>query len=139
MWLVENIEAQNMKRGMVIRFYWDGEETPSVECPALEFFAVGHGRVGQVNSLPVLVNPRNALNCFWPMPFRARARVTLTNESSEDNVLVAYQITYMETQVPKLAGSFHAQYRQARTAEQNPYTILDGVRGRGRYVGTFLA
>ncbi len=139
MWLVENLVAENMNRGMVIRFYWDGEETPSVECPALEFFAVGHGRVGTVNSLPVLVNSRNAMSCFWPMPFRKQARVTLTNESAEDNVLIAYQITYVETEVPASAGTFHAQYRQARTAEQNPYVIVDGVKGQGRYVGTFLA
>lgn len=139
MWLVENIEAQNMKRGMVLRFYWDDETTPSVECPALEFFAVGHGRVGHVNSLPVLVNPRNAMSCFWPMPFRKRARVTLTNETGQDNVLVAYQITYVQTRVPKSVGTFHAQFRQAKTGEQNPYVILDGVQGQGRYVGTFLA
>lgn len=139
MWLVENIHAENMGRGMVIRFYWDNEEQPSVECPALEFFAVGHGRVAPVNSLAVTVNPRNALSCFWPMPFHQRARVTLTNEGTEDNLLVAYQITYVETPVPAGAGTFHAQFRQARTADQNPYTILDGVTGRGRYVGTFLA
>jgi hypothetical protein len=138
-WLVENIQAENMSRGMVIRFYWDGEETPSVECPALEFFAVGHGRVGPVNSLAVTVNPRNALSCFWPMPFQRRARVTLTNEGKDDNVLVAYQITYVETGVPAAAGKFHAQYRQARTADLNPYVILDGIKGQGRYVGTFMA
>lgn len=139
MWLVENIHAEKMGRGMVIRMYWDDEKEPSVECPALEFFAVGHGRVGTVNSLPVIVNARNSLNCFWSMPFEKRARVTLTNESGEDNVLVAYQITYVETAVPANAGKFHAQYRQARTADQNPYTILDGVKGQGRYVGTFIS
>jgi hypothetical protein len=53
--------------------------------------------------------------------------------------LVAYQITYVETEVPANAGTFHAQYRRASTANRNPYTILDGVHGRGRYVGTFLA
>ena len=138
-WLVENIYAENMNRGMVIRMYWDDEETPSVEAPALDFFAVGHGRIGHVNSLPVLVNARNSLNSFWPMPFRKRARITLTNESDQDNILIAYQITYVETPVPEAAGYFHAQYRQARTADENPYTILDGVKGQGRYVGTFMA
>jgi hypothetical protein len=138
-WLVENIHAENMERNMVLRMYWDDEETPSVEAPALEFFAVGHGRIGEVNSLPVTVNARNSLNCFWPMPFRKRARVTLTNEGAGDNVLVAYQITYVETPVPEAAGYFHAQYRQGRTADENPYTILDGVKGQGRYVGTFMA
>jgi len=133
-WLVEGLN-----RGLVIRFYWDGEETPSVESPVPDFFAVGHGRFAQVNSLPVVVNPANALNCFWPMPFRTNARITLTNETDHDVELVAYQITYVETEVPTAAGTFHAQYRRASTAKRNPCVILDGVKGRGRYVGTFLA
>lgn len=133
-WMVENINP-----AMVIRFYWDGEESPSVECPVAEFFAVGHGRVAPVNSLAVTVNAKNALSCFWPMPFHRRAKVTLTNEGDKDATLVAYQITYVETEVPAGAGTFHAQYRQAVTGEQNPYVILDGVHGQGRYVGTFLA
>ena len=84
-WMVEGLN-----RGLVIRFYWDGEDTPSVEAPVPDFFAVGHGRFAPVNSLAVVVNPANALNCFWPMPFRTRARITLSNETSEDVQLVAY-------------------------------------------------
>jgi len=133
-WLVEGLN-----RGLVIRFYWDGEESPSVEAPAPDFFAVGHGRFAPVNSLAVVVNPANAMNCFWPMPFRSRARITLSNETDRDVELVAYQITYVETEVPAAAGTFHAQYRRAGTSERNPYVILHGVKGRGRYVGTFLA
>jgi hypothetical protein len=138
-WLVENYKNEEMNRNMVIRFYWDDEEEPSIECPVLEFFAVGHGRIATLNSLAVIVNAKNALNCFWPMPFRKRARVTMTNEGPKDNTLVAYQITYAECNVPESAGYFHAQYRQAHTAEQNPYTILDGVKGQGKYAGTFIA
>jgi hypothetical protein len=133
-WMVEGLN-----RGLVLRFYWDGEESPSVEVPAPDFFAVGHGRFAPVNSLPVVVNPANALNCFWPMPFRTRARITLSNETAQDVELVAYQITYVESDVPAAAGTFHAQYRRASSAERNPYVILDGVKGRGRYVGSFLA
>ena len=133
-WLVEGLN-----RGLVIRFDWDDEETPSVEAPAPDFFAVGHGRFAPVNSLAVVVNPANAMNCFWPMPFRTHARITLSNETAQDVELVAYQISYVETEVPSTAGTFHAQYRRALTAERNPYVILDGVKGRGRYVGTFLA
>lgn len=133
-WLVEGLN-----RGLVLRFYWDGEETPSVEVPAPDFFAVGHGRFAPVNSLPVVVNPSNALNCFWPMPFHRHARITLSNETAEDVPLVAYQITYVESEIPANAGTFHAQYRRAPTAFRNPCVILDGVKGQGRYVGTFLA
>lgn len=131
--------TDTVNRGIVIRFHWENEAEPSVEVPVPDFFAIGHGKVGPVNSLPVVVNPLNAMNCFWPMPFRKHARITLTNETKEDIPLIAYQITYSMTQVPENAGTFHAQYRRADTADQNPYVILDGVSGRGRYVGTFLA
>jgi hypothetical protein len=134
-WMVEGLS-----RAHVLRFYWDGEATPSIEVPVPDFFAVGHGKFAPVNSLAVVVNPRNALNCYWPMPFRKHAKVTLTNESpSRDLTLLAYQIDYAETDVPDDAAYFHAQFRRARTDRVNPYVILDGVRGRGRYVGTFLA
>ena len=133
-WLVEGL-----KRAHVLRFYWDNEKTPSIEVPAPDFFAVGHERFARVNSAAVVVNPQNALNCYWPMPFRKHAKVTLTNDAAEDLELVAYQITYAETKLPAHTAYLHAQWRRARTDGENPYVILDGVKGRGRYAGTFLA
>jgi hypothetical protein len=124
----------------VLRFYWDNETTPSIEVPMTDFFAVGHELFAPVNSLAVVVNPKSALNCFWPMPFRKHARITFSNEGTRDLSLMTYQITYAETEVPANAGYFHAQWRRATTSRENPnYTILDGVKGEGRYVGTFLA
>jgi hypothetical protein len=133
-WMVEGLS-----RAHVLRFYWDDEANPSVEVPAPDFFAVGHETFARVNSQVVIVNPANALNCYWPMPFRRHARVTFSNESSQDLDLLAFQITYALSPVPKDAGYFHAQWRRAETGDQNPYVILDGVRGWGRYAGTFLA
>jgi hypothetical protein len=133
-WMVEGLS-----RAHVLRFYWDDEVTPSIEVPAPDFFAVGHEKVARVNSQAVVVNPANALNCYWPMPFRKHARVTFTNESDKDLELLAFQITYALKPVPRSAAYFHAQWRRAETASENPYVILDGVRGQGRYVGTFLA
>jgi hypothetical protein len=131
--------VEDLSRAHVLRFYWDGESTPSVEVPVPDFFAVGHEKFGQVNSQVVVVNPRNALNCYWPMPFKKHARVTFTNESDRDLNLLAFQITYALNPVDKNSGYFHAQWRRARTGSQNPYVILDGVKGKGRYVGTFLS
>jgi hypothetical protein len=133
-WMVEGLSRAN-----ILRFYWDGEITPSVEVPAPDFFAVGHEKFARVNSQVVIVNPQNALNCYWPMPFRKHARVTFTNESDKDLELLAFQITYSLNTVEQNSGYFHAQWRRAKTGNQNPYTILDGVKGKGRYVGTFLA
>ena len=133
-WMVEGLSRAN-----VLRFYWDGEATPSVEVPAPDFFAVGHEMFARVNSQVVTVNPANAMNCFWPMPFKRHARVTFSNEAGKDLELLAFQITYALAEVPEAAGYFHAQWRRADTAQQNPYVILDGVQGKGRYAGTFLA
>jgi hypothetical protein len=133
-WIVEGLS-----RAHVLRFYWDNEETPSIEVPVPDFFAVGHELFARVNSLAVIVNPKNALNCYWPMPFRKHVKVTLTNEANEDLMLLAYQITYALTDVHDNAAYLHAQWRRSTGAKENPYVILDGVKGKGRYVGTFLA
>jgi hypothetical protein len=128
-------------RRLVLRVWWDDEPLPSVEAPLGDFFAMGHdGPLHEVNSLPVVVAPRRGLNCWWPMPFRHRARIALSNDGDIDADVVAYNITYNLHAVPEDAAYFHAQWRRSRTTREHPeHTILDGVRGQGHYVGTALA
>ena len=61
--------AEQAYRDTILRFYWDGEDEPSVEVPLGDFFCNGHGLRYDVNSLPVAVNPSGGFNCYWPMPF----------------------------------------------------------------------
>jgi len=125
-------------RFSILRFYWDGEKSPSVEAPVGDFFASGLGRYGQVSSLAVAVNPGSAFNCYWVMPFRKSARITLENLDEKEMVLY-YQVTYALGEVPPDAGYFHAQFRRSNPhAYKQDYTILEGVRGQGHYVGTHL-
>jgi hypothetical protein len=132
--------APEAYRSTILRFYWDGEETPSIEAPLGDFFCNGHGLRYNVNSLPVAVNPSGGFNCYWPMPFRQHARVTIESQHAEPIQHFFYQITYSLTQVPENAAYFHAQWRRATTTREYPeHVILDGVRGQGHYVGTFLA
>ena len=126
-------------RHSIIRFYWDDEAEPSIECPVGDFFACGWGKYCQINSLAVCVNPGSAFNCSWPMPFRKKARITMEN-LDDKNMTVYYQINYALTDVPKDAGYFHAQFRRENPLKtKGIYTILDGVEGHGQYVGTYLA
>ena len=126
-------------RHSILRFYWDGETTPSVECPVGDFFACGWGRYAQINSLAVCVNPGSAFNCYWPMPFHKSARITFENRDAKDMTLY-FQINYALGPVPADAGLFHAQFRRENPLKQKgTYTILDGVTGHGQYVGTYLA
>jgi hypothetical protein len=126
-------------RYLILRFYWDGETTPSVEVPAGDFFASGWGGYAQISSLAVCVNPGSAFNSYWEMPFRKGFRVTAEN-LGDDEMTLYYQIDYALTEVPKDAATFHAQFRRVNPLpEKEVYTILDGVRGMGHYVGTYLA
>lgn len=122
----------------IFRIYWDGEEEPSVECPAGDFFACGMGKYVGVNSLAVCVNPKSGFNCYWQMPFRKRCKITMTNIDEKPMVLY-YQIDYTLTDVPKDAAYFHAQFRRTNPLPyKQDYTILEGVRGEGQYVGTYM-
>jgi len=129
-------------RFSILRIYWDGESTPSVECPIGDFFAsafTGYDVFAQLNSLPVCVNPGNAFNCYWEMPFRRRCRITMENIGFEAMRLY-YQVDYTLTDVPEDAAYFHAQFRRANPLPyKSVYTILDGVKGWGHYVGTYMA
>ena len=126
-------------RNQIIRFYWDDSDVPSVECPLGDFFACGWGRYAPVNSLAVCVNPGSAFNCYWSMPFRKNCRVTLENRNDEQ-VTVYYQITYTLRPVQPEEGYFHAQFRRVNPLPyKTDYTILDGVAGKGQYVGTYMA
>ena len=123
---------------LVLRMFWDGQSAASVDCPFGYFFACGLDGPCAIGSLAVCVNPKSGYNCYWPMPFRQVAKITLEN-SGEKDITLYYQIDYTLADVPAGAAQFHAQYRHADpVGPDGIYTILDGVRGRGQYVGTYL-
>lgn len=126
-------------RHSILRIYWDEQEQPSVECPVGDFFACGWGKFAPLSSLAVCVNPGSAFNCYWPMPFRKRCRITLTNRHA-DPMTLYYQIDYALNDVSDDAAYFHAQFRRTNPLPyKDVYTILDGVSGQGQFVGTYLA
>ena len=127
-------------RDLILRIYWDGQENPSVEAPLGDFFCSGWNQYAQVSSLAVCVNPGRAFNCYWEMPFRHHCRITLENRDPADHAIVYYQINYTLTEVPDDLAYFHAQFRRTNPLKfKDDYTILDGVKGRGQYVGTYMA
>ncbi len=137
-WMTLGGGAEN--RSAILRIYWDGEATPSVETPAGDFFAAGWARGSEpvIDSAVVAVNPGSGFNSFWQMPFRKTARLTMENRSTKP-LTIYYQIDFSQTAVPSNAGYFHAQFRMGKAdPAAGAYTLLDGVKGRGQYVGTYL-
>jgi len=126
---------------LVLRMYWDGEATPSVEAPLNDFFCQGHGMDVVVNSLPFRVTSNGrGRNCYFPMPFLRSARIEVTNEGKEGCHAFYYYVDWQQMKrLPKDSAYFHAKYRQEYpcVAGQD-YLILDAA-GRGQYVGCNLS
>jgi len=127
-------------RYAIIRMYWDDSEVPSVEVPLGDFFANAYvPEYRQLSSLAICVNPRNGMNCYWQMPFKKHARITVEN-LADDVFVLYYQVDYCLTEVSEDTGYFHAQFRRSNPLPyKTVHTILDGVEGKGQYVGTYMA
>lgn len=124
---------------LTLRMYWDHAPAPAIDLPLGDFFCNAWGELALVNSEMVVVAPAGGLNSYWPMPFGAHARITLENRG-QGAVPVYYQITYSEQEVPYSAGRLHTERRRsAPLGDPAVHTIVDRVRGPGRYVGTYLA
>ena len=127
-------------RDIILRFYWDDEEHPSVEVPLGDFFCNGWCKRSIVNSLPIAVMPAGGMNSYWAMPFRKNARITAENVRSSNIGQFFYQIDYALTQIPNDCAYFHAQWRRTNPLPyKEVYTILDNVEGQGHFVGTYMA
>jgi hypothetical protein len=139
-WISGDVSRKGpLARYFILRIYWDDQEIPSVECPIADFFSSAWGRYSQINSIPISVNPNRAYNCFWQMPFAKQCRITLENRHNEP-IVVYYQINYAQTDISPDSGYFHAQFRRVNPLPyKTPYTIVDGIKGFGHYVGTSLA
>lgn len=140
--------AMHLKE-IVLRMYWEGNPKPSVETPIGDFFGLNLGQYQIYQSAYLACSPARSLNCYFAMPFRRSARMTVTNEGSERVGAFYSNIDYMLVPaLPRDAMYFHAQYRQASPciAEKDAKTNPDGARnyvyaearGRGQILGCTL-
>lgn len=126
-------------RFLIFRIYWDDETEPSVECPVGDFFCMGWGKYSPLQSLAVAVNPGSAFNCYWPMPFHKKCKITMENIGGAELSLF-YQVDYVLTEIPNDAAYFHAQFRMQKIMPyKTPYVLVDSISGQGQYVGTYIA
>ncbi|MFX4273815.1 glycoside hydrolase family 172 protein [Propionibacteriaceae bacterium Y1685] len=127
-------------RSIVLRIHWDGAAEPSVAVPLGDFFCQGWARYAPVTSMPVTVAPAGGLNSYWPMPFRSRCTITVENLTENTIEGFFHQITWTEEPVAERASYLHACWRRSNPLDaQSPHVIVDGIAGRGHYVGTYLA
>ena len=128
-------------RNLILRMYWDGETAPSVEAPVGDFFGVGHGLDRSFSSLPINCSSEGrARNCYWSMPFRRSARITVTNEGQKPVAAFYYYVDYrVLKELSESTPYFHAQYRQEMPCAPGRNYVLLEAEGRGHYVGCNLS
>jgi hypothetical protein len=158
-WFTINSPSPFHLRELVLRMYWDGETDPSVEVPIGDFFGTGFEYAEESGqkyqswwSLPITVQDR-AMNCYFHMPYGTGARITLTNDGTQDVSSLYFHVDYQEfrdAQVVSNQGRFHAQWRHELTRAvpesesggknvdgKNNYVFME-AKGNGQYVGTIL-
>ncbi len=150
-WFTIAAQSRTHLKEVVLRAYWDGNAKPSVEAPVGDFFGLNLGEYVHYQSAYLACSPGRSLNCYFAMPFRKSARLTVTNEGKQGIGNFYSNIDYeMVPQLPADALYFHAQYRQAspcvaasgEAANLNPDGKLNYVyaetRGRGHLMGVTL-
>ena len=116
MWFTLSDGEPFFLKRIVLRIYWDGEESPSVEAPIGDFFGQGTGEYVPWQSEVLTVSHDRAMNSYFPMPYAHHAKVTITNDGKESLGSLYWNIDYRTDvrPLPKDTLYFHAQYRQAQ-------------------------
>jgi hypothetical protein len=156
-WFTISTTEQYHLKKIVLRMYWDRESLPAVETPVGDFFGLGLGEYFSYESGPLSVGSQKALNCYFPMPFRRSARITVTNEGQQPIGAFYYNIDWQKHKsLPEDVAYFYAEYRQAvptpgwtadwkangdKQVNEKPnqdgkgnYVMFE-AEGRGHYVG----
>lgn len=134
-------QTLKLNRDLLLRMYWDGETSPSVDVPLVDFFCDPAGLREQVNT--ALVNKRRGFNAYFPMPFRRSAKIELLYDGPLEpgdelwKIMPCYSyVTYRATEeISPDTGYFHASWRQeGLRLGKRDYLALE-AKGKGKFVG----
>ncbi len=135
-WITDNAKAGRL---LILRIFFDGQKNPAVEAPLSDFFAnADYREYRQISSLPICVNPKRGLNSYFEMPYRRSFRFEIEN-LGVNPCNVYYQIDCEEKEISEDSLYFHASFRRTNPLPyMENYVILDGIKGNGHYVGTYM-
>ncbi len=137
-WITTAPDAVNL-RSLVVRFYWDEQEHPSIECPLGDFMGFAHGKVMPYQSAVHSVGEKAGMNIWLPMPFTKQARMTVSNEGTV-SPLFFYQIDYtLGDRHDRDVGRLHTLFRRENpTTLTQDFELLPTRKGKGRFIGSVM-
>lgn len=129
----------DMLRSYVIRIYWDNSPYPSVEAPMGDFFGVAHGRTAHFMT-PYIGTPEGrGYQCYFPMPFSERCKITFENQHSDTLSWLFYQIDYtLGEKIEENTGRFHAHFRRDTPPAGEDFVLLDTKGSPGVFMGAVV-
>ena len=139
-WCTSHGRAPADLRNQILRIYWEGSDVPSVEAPLGDFFGAAHGAPAPMYSQMISLQEGRGCNCYFPMPFSHRTRITISNETDRHVDWFFYQIDFtLGDEVTDDDGRFHARFRRENPCPLgDDYTILETAGGRGVYMGCVM-
>src|SRR5579859_437517 len=72
-WFTINSDDHMHLKNLVLRAWWDGESSPSIEAPIGDFYGLNLGEYFTYQSALLVVAPMKALNAYFQMPFDTRS------------------------------------------------------------------
>jgi hypothetical protein len=123
-------------RGVVLEIWFDDAKQPAVQCPLADFFGDGcNGGGMDFTSLLIECAPWS-YNCYFPMPFKSRARVLLRNDTDTNFSNYSYVEWENLPEWNDKLGYFHAAFdrRCVQLTKTSDETLFE-VQGAGHLVG----
>jgi len=127
---------ETASRGVVLEIWFDGADEPAVMCPLADFFGDGcNGQGMDFTSKFIECAPWN-YNCYFPMPFKSSARVTLRNDTDKNIMNYSYVEWDTLPQWKEGLGYFHATYarKSFQLTKETDETFFE-VQGTGHVLG----
>ncbi|MEK6794077.1 MAG: glycoside hydrolase family 172 protein [Spirochaetota bacterium] len=138
-WMTIGNRSPESLRSLILRIYWDGAESPSVEAPFGDFFGAAHGRMGHYSTPCLGISEGKGFWCFFPMPFKKRFILEFDNDQDE-RVRLFYQINFtLGDKVTPDMGRFHAHFNRSVPPVGKNHIIMTARKTPGVYVGTLIS
>ena len=137
-WNLDAPISQTILKTLILRIFWDGSDTPAVQCPVGDFFGNGLCEISNFTSKYIGMSS-GGFFCKFPMPFKNGFRIEIENMDEKIDVDVFMNVLYQVGDAPvDNAGYFHSQFHTDKNNGPEPVKIAD-INGKGHFVGCVLS
>lgn len=137
-WITIWDKSPEMLRGLVLKFYWDNEEAPSIEAPLGLFMGTGTDTIVPFENCLFSSPEGRSFNSIIPMPFRKGMKVSVKNISEKDQAKFFYDIDYTLNDDHDDSVMYLHTFvnHEEKTALTKDFEMLKQTYGQGRFIGS---